>query len=451
VSQWKCTRTIAYQEKNDAFWLQRKLGGEMMASVIKLNRDGRVGWRVRFYVDKRRRELYLAGASKKVADSVGRYVEELSTAKANNVPATPEAVAWANGTEGNLRDNLVAWGLAVPINPRMRKDEGRLLGAFTEAYIASRTDTKPRTRINYNQARRLLVEYFGAEKLLRSITPTDAERWKRWMLARPLAIATVSKHVKRAKTMFAEAVGDHLIAVSPFVYLKGGSESNPERQRFIDPTASEKVLNACPDADWRLIFTLARYGGLRCPSEVLGLRWSDIDWDAGKLRIESAKTGLRFCPMFPEIRLALYASWSLAADGAVYCITRYQALSVNLRTQFGRILERAGLVPWPKLFHNLRASRRTELQDLYPDHVINKWLGHSGAVAEKHYLQVTDEHWSKAIEVRPPARPPISADQEVPGEITPIKKPSVSLGSDGMGGIVMSPSMPPQGLEPWTR
>jgi hypothetical protein len=77
----------------------------MMASVIKLNRDGRVGWRVRFYVDKRRRELYLAGASKKVADSVGRYVEELSTAKANNVPATPEAVAW---------------GLAVPINPRMR-------------------------------------------------------------------------------------------------------------------------------------------------------------------------------------------------------------------------------------------------------------------------------------------------------------------------------------------
>ena len=65
---------------------------------------------------------------------------------------------------------------------------------------------------------------------------------------------------------------------------------------------------------------------------------------------------------------------------------------------------RAGVVAWPKMFVNLRSTRRTELQEIFPDHVVNSWLGHSGAVAAKHYLQVTDEHWGRAIE---PVLPPV--------------------------------------------
>ena len=43
-------------------------------------------------------------------------------------------------------------------------------------------------------------------------------------------------------------------------------------------SVATKVSEACPDADWRLIFALARFAGLRWPTEVLGLRWSDVDW-----------------------------------------------------------------------------------------------------------------------------------------------------------------------------
>ena len=41
---------------------------------------------------------------------------------------------------------------------------------------------------------------------------------------------------------------------------------------------SSKVIEACPDSQWRTLFVLARYGGQRCPSETLNLRWQDIDW-----------------------------------------------------------------------------------------------------------------------------------------------------------------------------
>ena len=56
------------------------------------------------------------------------------------------------------------------------------------------------------------------------------------------------------------------------------------------------------------------------------------------------------------------------------------------------------MTPWPKLFHNLRATRQTELEENFPTHVVCKWLGNSAAVARKHYLQVTDEHFPKAAQ-----------------------------------------------------
>ena len=70
----------------------------------------------------------------------------------------------------------------------------------------------------------------------------------------------------------------------------------------------------------------------------------------------------------------------------------YRHTNANLRTQLLKIIARAGLKPWPKLFQNLRATRRTELQERFPTHVVNAWLGHDTEVAEKHDLQVTDAH-----------------------------------------------------------
>ena len=52
-------------------------------------------------------------------------------------------------------------------------------------------------------------------------------------------------------------------------------------------------------------------------------------------------------------------------------------INANLRTTFGKILRRAGLEPWPRLFHNLRASRETELVEKYPVQVVTSWLGNT--------------------------------------------------------------------------
>ncbi|MHC4993858.1 MAG: hypothetical protein ACYTGQ_02285 [Planctomycetota bacterium] len=70
--------------------------------------------------------------------------------------------------------------------------------------------------------------------------------------------------------------------------------------------------------------------------------------------------------------------------------------TTNLRTQFNRIIQKAGYEPWPKLFQNLHSSRETELAESFPLHVVTAWIGNSELVAAKHYLQVTDEHFLRA-------------------------------------------------------
>jgi hypothetical protein len=53
---------------------------------------------------------------------------------------------------------------------------------------------------------------------------------------------------------------------------------------------------------------------------------------------------------------------------------------------------------WPGPWTNLRASRDTELRERFPSHVVNAWIGHCEQIAQKHYLRVTDEHFTEAAQ-----------------------------------------------------
>ena len=95
----------------------------------------------------------------------------------------------------------------------------------------------------------------------------------------------------------------------------------------------------------------------------------------------------------------------MAPDGAEYVVAGNHRESANtpsgwrncnLRTHFERLVKRAGLQPWPRLFHTLRAPRETELAKEYPLHVVTKWLGNTPRIAMIHYLQVTDSDFEKA-------------------------------------------------------
>ena len=71
-------------------------------------------------------------------------------------------------------------------------------------------------------------------------------------------------------------------------------------------------------------------------------------------------------------------------------------VNCNLRTTFLKVIRKAGLTPWPRLFHNLRASCETDLLAELPIASVTAWIGHSVEVALKHYAQVRTGDFDRA-------------------------------------------------------
>ena len=409
-----------------------------MANVY---RDGDSGRRIIQFkgADGKRRSIRLGKVSQKDAEAVLLKVEDLANAAVMSGTPRRDTAEWVRGLGDDFHAKLAAVGLVEP------RASGTLK-AFIDDYIATRGDVKSSTATVYHRARRYLLEYFDAGQALRSITPGDADRWRLHLQQRKpkLSDNTIRRACGLAKQFFNAALRQKLVDENPFADLQSSVVANPSRYHFISREDAQRVLDACPDEQWRLLFALARYGGLRVPSEVLLLRWQDIDWEAGRFLVRSPKTehhagkASREVPLVPELLQYLREAFEVAEPGSEFCITRYRSSAVNLRTQLQRIIERAGLEPWPKLWQNLRSTRETELTGQYPIHVITSWIGNTEKVANKHYLQVTDEHFRQAAADASALQNPV---QQVDAANRSEAHQSTEPESQGSGDAVVSNSV----------
>jgi hypothetical protein len=198
------------------------------------------------------------------------------------------------------------------------------------------------------------------------------------------------------------------VAENPFADVRSAAVIDQSKREYISVETIEQVLEHC-DPTWRVILVLCRYAGLRCPSEVLSLRWEDVDWSRGRFTVTSPKTehhegrDSRVIPLFPRLRQEL-EGFSNRSQLSGYVIERYQKVcrnpkawrNANLRTQFHKIIRRVGLTPWTRTFHSLRAACETDLMKEFPIHVVSAWLGNTPRIAIKHYLQITQDDFERA-------------------------------------------------------
>ncbi len=415
--------------------------------MASFSTDARGNRRILFLLDRQRKQIRLGKLPMKACREIQSRIEAIVESREAKLPLEPAVARWLLDLEGTLREKLVAVGLADPL-------EERTLGPFIASYIDGRAELKPNTIEHLQRARRELVDLFGEFRQLGSITPGDAADFREFLrkgmpqiqhaavmkgarkrTRRPQAENTVRRTCSRARQFFEHAVKKGAIAANPFGQMKKLSvQTNKSREAFVTRAMSELVLDACPDAEWRLLFALCRFGGLRCPSEVLLLTWSDVDWERSRIRVTSPKTahhegkGFRWISIFEELKPYLEAAFDDAAPGTKHVINRYRGTNINLRTQLTRIIDKAGVDVWPKLFQNLRSTRETELAENFPIHVVCEWIGNSEAVARKHYLQVTEEHFEQASGIqKEAAQNPAQSGPELLGNAGPTKNKTLDI------------------------
>jgi site-specific recombinase XerD len=272
------------------------------------------------------------------------------------------------------------------------------LAAFLADFIAKRTGSaRPGTIASMKGAAARLTDHFGDDVTIDAINSGQADEWLLWMTStKKYAGATIGRTVKRARQFFRAAVRLKLLQENVFADLKAPGQTNESRNFYVTPEVAAQVLDALPDVEWRLIFALSRFGGLRCPSEHLPLTWPDIDWARDRFLVRSPKTGDRWVPIFAELRPYLAAAFEAAHEGTLHVISRRRDSAQRWGTLLDRILSRAGIKRWERLFHNLRASRQTELTARFSIGTVCRWLGNSISVADQHYLTAMETEFERA-------------------------------------------------------
>ena len=248
-----------------------------------------------------------------------------------------------------------------------------------------------------------LLEAWKQENLLHP-SRMAATRWLRSLEAAGAKPSTVQVMLSAARSLYAALRSAGATEADPFKDAHAGKDPVPahEKRGEYSPAEVKRLLARADGDDERLLVMLGAYGGLRA-AEMVGLRWADVDLDAGRLVVKRGKGGKRrTIPLAPLLAAALAgtarsSSYVLALDQerrtAGTAETRYSAASSRLK----RACARAG-VP-PRGLHALRHSAGTRLYEQSGDvELVSRLLGHESIATSTIYIKRSDKKLAKAME-----------------------------------------------------
>lgn len=310
------------------------------------------------------------------------------------------------------------------------------LSAWIEQYKALRTDLAPGTMRMVDQVGRLLLQFFSNDPAIDHITRSDAANWRvalergelrganiypkpdsalapntkyqkyrkalKAKAPKPMSATNVARLTRVAKRMFEEAADDNglgLIDRNPFRRLSGKAPKGAKNWQEVTIADLGRIVAACPNEGWRLLFQLTRRTGMR-RGEALRLRWRDIDFAANRIVVngaiakETTKVSRRVIPIDPArcplgLGAILREAYDLAPEGAEFVCNGVGLDKIDRQAK--AIIAAAGVAPYAKPFHTLRKNREGELARHYPQHVLKEWMGHDPDVADEHYLRVDED------------------------------------------------------------
>lgn len=305
-------------------------------------------------------------------------------------------------------------------------DERRTVGQFVSYWLK---DVLPKTvsegsEETYSRLLRLYVLPAVGQIPLAKLAPADITRMLRTMEGKGLSAATQNSARKVLGRVLRRAMQEELINRN-VVSIVDGPRLNREERRALTPEQARVLLKAMAPDRLGAAYTLSLTLGLR-RGEVLGLRWADLDLDAGTVAVRQqlqrrAGRGLALVPLktiksrrtlvlpAPVIDIIRSHRAAQAAErlvaGVEWANTNELTFTTplgtpvdrdNFRHHLAKISEKAGLGAWTT--HELRHSAGSLLFAMgVPMKVISELYGHSSErVTSEVYIHVQQQHRAEA-------------------------------------------------------
>jgi integrase len=291
--------------------------------------------------------------------------------------------------------------------------ERRSLRAFCSEWLAEKEPSVSTSTFKfYRQALQRYLAHLGerSDRPIGEITRNDLVTYRNQLAARVSAV-TANHDVAAVKAVFAAAKALNRIYENPAESLKPVRETQKDSNKRRPFTIGElQALIAAADPEWQSMIRFGLYCGARLIDVAL-LQWLNIDLIRGELRYEVRKTGKRICVPLVGSLLAHIESLDASDDPRAFLHPRAAASvqrrrsSSGISTQFGQLLELAGLRPpkdrstkaatgsrrsfAPLSFHSLRHTAVSLLKDAgVPQATVQELVGHSSAEMSALYTHV---------------------------------------------------------------
>lgn len=249
-----------------------------------------------------------------------------------------------------------------------------------------------------------LVPAFGDQNL-RLISPEDVEHFKARALASSVGPGTTNTLLKVLRGLFSCAVRWGYCERNPCAGVR--MLATEDRMSFWTREEAARFLDAV-HPKWHAIFATALLTGLR-RGELLGLEWSDIDWDRQRLhvqrtwdgtRLQTPKSGrARFVPM-PSKLVPILRQHPRRLDSPVVFPARSGERSRSVRDLI-KVLKREikrAEVPEIRL-HDLRHTYASHLVMAgVPLRAVQEYLGHASITTTMKYAHLSPEARDSYVE-----------------------------------------------------
>jgi integrase len=393
-----------------------------MATIFKAKNNGKCSYGIKFKSPQTNTEqrIMLGKANKEQAQLFQRNINRIIRDMSMGTEFGQETCLWLNQLPAAMHKKLVKHGLC-------KARSGSLLiptlSQWIVKYLASKQQELKRSSLERIQATcHYLLGFFSNGKLskkldqivgitLDKITEDHANSWRLWLLKQELSQATVHLHIRNAKALFKRAVDQKWIVENPWQKLKSSAIA-AERTTYVTPEQAALIVQKCSDQHLKLSFALARWAGLRSPSETHSLSWSDIDWKQNVMTVLAPKTSKkRTVPIRLELRQLLQHEHRKLNQPLVGPVITNKPN--NLHRKLQKLLTKLKIPVWADLFQTLRRSCETEWAETCPQHAVSSWIGHDMRVSQQHYLMTTPETLDKV-------RAPITKRKQCELSIEPI-------------------------------
>lgn len=301
--------------------------------------------------------------------------------------------------EAELRRRIAEVALTRATGERLGLEE------IADRYIADldRRGRKRTTRMAVDVAVRVHLAPFFGDRAMGSITPEQVENLMSKMEADGLAPKTIRNYIGTLSALFNYARGPRRrwANSNPCEGLELPSRDQSDEIRFLDLDEVDALIDAVPDGPWqqsdRALFLTAAMAGLR-QGELLALRWRDVDWRAGRIRVRQnyvrgefgtpkSRRSTRSVPLADRVagqldrlykaRYGDQEAWD-HDDELVFPSVEdggpQQRSNVLDRL---RVVLKAANLPQERTFHDLRHTFGTRMASAgVPMRTLQEWMGH---------------------------------------------------------------------------